>query len=176
MPDQKGHMSEVDLVRKVVIILIIVNFTTTLFSYFVGQGLAQGQGKSALTTLSGLENKTNSTTTGISKAFSNPILTPYPNTLVNAIPNIAVYFVNFIGGFLILMGELLYLMGLSVYIVAFMLFGLIPSLFSTATLGFIAPIFEVIYGFSIILIAVYGIYLISKIILPFIPFISGSKA
>lgn len=176
MPDSSGHHTEIDLVKKVVIILILVNFTTTLFSYFIGQGLNQVQGSSALTKLNNIENQTNSTTTAIANSFSKPTFTASnSNDILNITLNVGIYIINFLIAFVDVIINIFILMGLSIYIVAFMLFALIPSLFMTTALGGFGSIFTVIYGFSVILIGVYGVYLITKIILPFVPFISGRK-
>lgn len=170
-------LSEISVVKKLLIALLLINFFSIMFGYFVGSGSPVSN--PTLTALYGIDNQTAQVANSLSDSFTaNVIPVSYCSGFfcdnpLNTIVNIFGTFVNIVDGFFRLVIGLFILMGLSFYIVIFMIFGVIPSLFTSASFGFLQPIFVIIYGFTAIFTIVYGVNLIVQIILPFIPFLGG---
>lgn len=186
MSDTRNN--EFTLVKTSMIALIVINLFTLLFSYSVGSSLgvncSQAQYNnnpqcqvaniqsgiqataasmtSSFTCLTSTNSTTNcwfkypSVTTSTTCLFSGCPLTSVTNTVDVA----AVAIVNFLTGIFTAIAYFIGLIAFVFYLVFFMLFELIPSIFAIPSLGPFATLFAIIYGFTVIVLSAYAIYII----------------
>lgn len=180
--------NEFNLVKKMMIGLIIFNFVALLFAYFTSTNLTLGGVSNSTAigstgTLGSLEYDINNTSGTLGHSFdclSNPnggkcALQASSNTdIVSTFYNGFVTVVNAVFGFINLIISVITLFLLSLAIVAYIIVGVIPSLFTSSAFGTsFGGVFAVIYGFTIVIIVVYGLYVLRNIIGQLIGWVVG---
>lgn len=158
-----------ELLKKIIIGLIIINFGSAIFVYFTGGSLAincKDQQSCPLRKLNATQTSISITGNALSESFSVELFST--NSTKGDLPNLFTVPINFIWKTLNFIYNIMKLLGLSIYIIIFILFGLIPSLFITSGLNYFNYIFVTIYGFTVIIISGYALTLLWNRIAPII--------
>lgn len=166
--------NEMDIVKKIAIALIIISFGSSIFVYFTGGSLSvncQAQQSCPLRQLNNTQRNISLAGNSLAGSF-NAQLFPTNNTSTSYL-NLLAYPVNFIYKIASFLYYIFIMLGLSVYVILFILFSLIPSLFNSGALGAFGYIFDVIYGFAMIVVAVVALNLIWKKVIPIISGLIG---
>jgi hypothetical protein len=169
------HTNEFTLLKKIVIFLILLNFATAMFAFFMGGTLGLSctgapSPSNPLCKLQIQQKAINGTATNIGMSFSNStnIVTPVNSSVLGApILNFIIAIPNFI----VHLGTLLYngllLLGQGIYLVLTVLFQVIPSIFASPVLGL--GVLGNVFGIVFILIPIMIIGLVIYLILNRVP-------
>jgi hypothetical protein len=138
---------EVEVTRKAMLSLLIIDLITVLFAYFIQHGTGinvQGMG-----TLTSFQSTLNSTTTSMSHAFTIDA----PNT--NDWFGYLAYFINIIYHLGTFLFDIILIMAAGIGLMLFMLFYFIPSMVNVS-LGGIGAIVAAFYLAVTLILTMYG--------------------
>lgn len=166
MTQQEG----VKFTTKLMIALVVLQFSIIMFVYMTSSSLSVSNPQ--LTRLNNTEYNLNKTGNALTDSFNLTVIKQsninctgiFCSNALDSLSNIFAILVNGIWDIINIIYNAIVLVGLSFYILIFLLFAVIPSIFTISGLGAVGQVFEIIYSSIIVIVIVFGAYELLKLI------------